>query len=149
VDLSDRIEIAVDLDSVIKACEVFRCVWPGVEAVDSPASDVIRRFLPPNSPMYVDLVVSYTDLPAESIFIEGVVLRVAKDVDDGHDDWMRPGFTLRERLNTLNLLLTDILPERRVPRGVRKYRSVSEADYDRNEWNEERFARLRRASASN
>ena len=149
VDLGECIEIAVDSDSVIKACKVLRNVWPEVETVASPEGDVIRRFLPPNSPMFLDLVAVHTDLPTESIFIEGVAVRVAKESDDRHGEWTRAGFTLPERLNTLNSFLTTILPERRVPRGVRKYRSFSEADYDRNEWNEERFARLRRASASN
>jgi hypothetical protein len=150
VDLGECIEIAVAPHNVIQACEVLRNVWPEIEGVDSPASDVIlHRFLPPDSPMFLDLMASHQDLAAESIFIEGVSVRVASDVDDRQKDWMRPGFTLRERLNSLNSFLTDILPERWVPRGVRKYRSVTEADYDRNEWNEERFARLRRASASN
>src|SRR5215207_1383871 len=80
VDLGECIEIAVDPHSVIQACEVLRNVWPEVEAVDSPASDVIRRFLPPDSPMFLDLMASHQGLPAEFIFIEGVAVRVARDV---------------------------------------------------------------------
>jgi hypothetical protein len=154
VNLGECIEIAVDPESVADAREVFRHFWPGAEAEDSPSNDVIWRFLPPDSPMYVDLVpISRTDLQTECLFIEGVAIRVANEIDDTHEDtdkkWTSPGFSLRERVNALNSLLGGLLPERRIPRGVRKYRSNIEADYDRNEWNAERFARLRRACASN
>ena len=154
IDLAERIEIAVDPKRVTDAQALLRKIWHRADDVDSPTIDVIWRFLPFGSPMYIDLIAaSLSDLPSELLFVDGVPIRVAKDLDDMHDDAveksLRPSFSLRERVDVLNILVRDLLPERRIPRGVRKYRSITEADYDRHEWNAERFARLRRASASN
>jgi hypothetical protein len=113
--------------------------------------NVTTRYLPADSPMYVDLhTSSATDDASERLTIDGVIIRVG--VGDCKDDapiWVRPGFTLRERIHTLNAFASDILPARQPLRGLHKYSSAAALFFDRHESAIERVAEFRRISAPN
>lgn len=138
IALSEGIGIAVvDLDrarrSIVEA-------WPESLIKDSTSA---LRILPPNTPFYVD-VLAQAVAAVETVLIRGVLVRVASRSDRFVvcDTWSRSGFTLRDRLAALHALTRELVPPHQLS-GVRKYRSVEQANAERERWDTERAERLR------
>jgi len=119
-------------EHVVSAREAIASAWPSAQFVE--LDGVAFRVLPRGTPFYLAVRTQHID-GVITVKLRAVAVRLVPD--SAHTSslrfagYSRPGFTLRERLAALHSLSSEIVPRRRVFRGVWKYRSIEDAKADR------------------
>lgn len=136
---TDRIELVVT--DAIRAANAIASVWPDASLVSTATGQGV---LPPRTPIWFDLVACDSSPSHELLRFRKTVVRVMT-YDTAHElltnNFTRVGFSSAERIRTVQLLTSALSAAPATPRGVRKYRSFTDASADRDRWESERVIR--------